>query len=212
MYHLVHWCMPTAESSPAPNRQHLDQAQRLLDAAVNHFLTHGFSEESLRSMADHLNTSHRMLSYYFGSSEGFWDAVLSRLRKGDQAALARRAAQGQLPSLEESWADISAEGKRPFFRLMFGVYGKALANPERFRDFLDQVVGSWLDVISQGLARQHGLTPDQARTEARLQLATLRGLLLDLLTTNDHAGTTAALELFARRMTLPPERSAFSNQ
>ncbi|RZI84906.1 MAG: TetR/AcrR family transcriptional regulator [Rubrivivax sp.] len=192
--------MPAPEPNSSADRSQLDQAQRLLDAAVEHFLAHGFSDGSLRSMAEHLNTSHRMLSYYFGSSEGFWDALLSRLRKMDQAALARSAAQGVMPSLAEAWADVSAEGKRPFFRLMFGVYGKALADPARFQGFLDQVVGSWIDVISEGLVQQHGLPKAEARIEARLQLATLRGLLLDLLTTHDHAGTTAALNLFARRM------------
>jgi hypothetical protein len=46
-----------------------------------------------------------------------------------------------------------------------------------------------------------GLPADQARATARLGLATVRGLLLDLLATGDRAGVDAALELFIRRLT-----------
>ena len=38
-----------------------------------------------------------------------------------------------------------------------------------------------------------------ARVHARLGLAVVRGLLLDLLATGDRAGVDAALEVFARR-------------
>ena len=38
-----------------------------------------------------------------------------------------------------------------------------------------------------------------ARVHARLGLAVIRGLLLDLLATGDRAGTDAALDVFARR-------------
>ncbi|WP_260581922.1 hypothetical protein [Sphingopyxis sp. PET50] len=39
---------------------------------------------------------------------------------------------------------------------------------------------------------QMGMTPDGARVHGRLYIATLRGLMLDLLTTRDLATTTAA--------------------
>ena len=39
---------------------------------------------------------------------------------------------------------------------------------------------------------------DVARTHARLGLAVIRGLLLDLLATGDRAGVEAALDIFAR--------------
>jgi len=58
----------------------------------------------------------------------------------------------------------------------------------------------WAELSSE---RQLRLSPARARLHARLSLAVMRGLLLDLLTTGDREGTTAALRHFARNM--PPE-------
>ena len=43
------------------------------------------------------------------------------------------------------------------------------------------------------------MSREAARREARLNLAVMRGLLLDLLTTGDRKGTTAALHEYANR-------------
>jgi AcrR family transcriptional regulator len=43
---------------------------RLLAAALEHVATHGIGNLSLRGLAAALGTSHRMLSYHFGSREG----------------------------------------------------------------------------------------------------------------------------------------------
>jgi hypothetical protein len=43
---------------------------------------------------------------------------------------------------------------------------------------------------------QRGMSPRRARAAARLGVATTRGLLLDLLATEDRAGVDDAMELF----------------
>jgi hypothetical protein len=57
-------------------------------------------------------------------------------------------------------------------------------------------VDSWLD-LNVELAARWDVPAERARTHARLGLAVIRGLLLDLLATGDRAGTDAALEEFA---------------
>lgn len=64
-----------------PNpRATFDQATTLLDQAIAHVLPHGYSDQSLRNMATSLGTSHRMLIYYFGDVDGFWEAVVEHLQ------------------------------------------------------------------------------------------------------------------------------------
>jgi hypothetical protein len=47
------------------------------------------------------------------------------------------------------------------------------------------------------------ISAEEARLFARVEVATIRGLLLDLITTGDRKGTTAALKYFASKMTSP---------
>jgi len=84
-------------------------------------------------------------------------------------------------------------------RLVFQLYGEALQDERRFAGFLSEVVDGWLQAIAAALQKQLGLRRAEAQREARISLAVVRGLLLDLLTTGDRKGTTAALREFARR-------------
>lgn len=187
---------------PSPDlsssREKESEKDRLLTLAAQHVWTHGYQTISFRAMAEHIGTSHRMLSYYFGSSEAFWEALLSKLRSQQQARLlaSSQMASG-LPSLQDVWRLLTTDEQLSVFRITFQLYGKALAEPERYRSFLDEVVNSWVDRIAAGLVVDKGCTPDAARIEARLRLAVIRGLILDVLTTNDLPSATQALMQFA---------------
>lgn len=85
-------------------------------------------------------------------------------------------------------------------KLLFELYGRAIQDPERFEHFLHGVVASWLEPLEQVFLATKEIRRDQVSPLARLGLATLRGLFLDLITTHDYAGTTAAAELLARNM------------
>jgi hypothetical protein len=145
-----------------------------------------------------------MLIYHFGSAEDFWNEVVARLQVRDHAALIRAARLGELPTLEETWAQLSSERYLPIARLVFELYGPALRDRKRFRGFLAQVLDGWLLAIAGALQKQYGLPAAQAKVQARMRLAVIRGLLLDLLTTGDRKGTTAALHLFADNTRFSP--------
>lgn len=55
----------------------------------------------------------------------------------------------------------------------------------------------WLEPLAAA-EMAAGVDPATARSRARLGLATVRGLLLDLLATGDRAGVDAAMEEFLR--------------
>lgn len=193
------------ETSP-PARRDGEQARQLLAAAGQHVLAHGFGDWSLRAIAPHLGTSHRMLIYYFGSADHFWERVLHEIRHGELAK--RYEVVGTDLSLagniERAWERFSAEGYLPVMQLLFELYGRAVRDRERHAEFLQDVVASWLGPLERQMTRKLGLSRKEARLRARLQLAAFRGLMLDLLATGDRKETTAALKYFAQLITQPP--------
>jgi hypothetical protein len=104
------------------------------------------------------------------------------------------------PSLSESdmmrsmWKRLTVPSMWPKERLFFEVYGNALGG--RGNEFLDEVVESWLQPVAAELVRRRHITLAAARAEARLRLAVVRGLILDLLTTGDRTGVNRAHEQF----------------
>ena len=176
-----------------------DGRRALVERAVAHVLAEGFGDGSLRAIATQLDTSHRMLIYHFGSAQGFWDAVLQELQRRDLEAMADASAAG-LQSLEQTWERLVTAPSLSVFRVLFQLYGEALADPGSYQEFLEQFVSGWLRAIEQGLRAHAGFERAEARLQARLNLAIIRGLMLDLLTTSDLKGTTAALHAYAQRM------------
>lgn len=173
--------------------------ERLLAAAVDYVAAHGVTDVSLRSLAAAINTSHRMLIYHFGSKEGLLVEVVATVEARQRAALA----QMETTTAGESLADLSrAFSQRltdpalwPNERLFFEMYGQALQGRPGTVGLLDNVIKPWLEQGEQMLQR-FGFDPDTARAHSRLALAAGRGLLLDLLTTQDMAGVNEAMEYF----------------
>ena len=96
------------------------------------------------------------------------------------------------------WQFVADPAQGDFERLFFALYGRALQGDEEVRPLLGESIESWLEA-NDALAAAQGVPPDLARVHARLGLAVVRGLLLDLLATGDRAGVDASLEVFAQR-------------
>ena len=62
--------------------------ERLLAAAMEHVAEHGVGDLSLRALAAALGTSHRMLSYHFGSREGLLVEIIRAVEAQQRIALA----------------------------------------------------------------------------------------------------------------------------
>lgn len=196
--------MPRTKSS-ATDRATSEQALQLLDTATAHVLENGLGDLSLRSVADALGTSHRMLIYYFGCADGFWEALLFRVRHAEQQAREKMLVEGlgAEAAMVAAWDRYSASNYLPIMQLLFEIYGRAIRDRERFSGFLDDVISSWTAVIAERLQHAMEIDADEARLFARVEVATIRGLLLDLITTGDRKGTTAALKYFASKMAAP---------
>lgn len=171
---------------------------RLLAAAVGHLAEHGIGDLSLRRLATALGTSHRMLSYHFGSKEGLFVAVVQTVEARQRAMLGELTADPALSPREQArrmWRQLSDPGLAPHARLFFELTGQALQGRQPMARLLDGLVELWLEPLS-ALARRGGTPGEEARPHARLALAAARGLLLDLLATGDRAGVEEAAELW----------------
>ena len=80
-------------------------------------------------------------------------------------------------------------------RLFVEIYGHALQGRAHTEPLLETLIGAWIDPVSDMFKRM-GMTPAQARVHARLNVATMRGLMLDLLTTGDLDAVHAAFEQY----------------
>ena len=177
--------------------------QKLVDQVVDHFVVDGLGDMSLRKIAQAIGTSHRMLLYHFGSKNGLLVAVVRTVEQRSREQLAAIGGEatatpdGTDRVIREMWEFLADPAQADFERLFFAFYGRALQGDALVRPLLGEAIESWLDA-NVALADQQGIPLDAARVHARLGLAVVRGLLLDLLATGDRAGVDAALEVFAR--------------
>ena len=183
---MVHSAMPTSQAR-----------ERLLDAAVRHALHAGIADLSLRQLAAAIGTSHRMLLYHFGSREGLLVAVTQAVEEQQRAAL---LGSGTTPQdARRSWERLSDPKMWPQERLFFELYAYALRGRPGTEGFLDGIVESWVAPVAAALV-EAGADERTARADARLAVAVVRGLLLDLLATGDRAGVTEAYERFLQHV------------
>jgi AcrR family transcriptional regulator len=161
--------------------------QELLDRAVDYAIENGLGELTLRPLAQALNVQPNTLVHHFGSKEELLSEILNGVRDRLREMRARLAGQPAGDPLEGVWQWTADPARRSFFRFFFEAYGLALHRPQSFKPFLSRVVADWL--------------PEAAPQQATLELAVLRGLLLDLLTTGERERVEGALALFAAQRT-----------
>ena len=174
--------------------------QRLLGAAMEHFVADGLADQSLRSIAEAVGTSHRMLLYHFGSKDGLLLEVVREVEARTEdlfEAIGEASGERVDEIIRRTWAYVANPAVAGFERLFFALYGRALQGDEAALPLLTDDVEHWLRA-NTGLPAMADVPADVARAHARLGLAVTRGLLLDLLATGDRAGVDAALEVFAQ--------------
>jgi AcrR family transcriptional regulator len=162
----------------------LERRQELLDAVVKECAAHGIGDRSLRDVAAAVGTSHRMLLHHFGSRNELLLAIVEEVERR-QRALLRQLPTEPAAATAAMWADLRRPEQRPFERLFFECYARGVQGEQPFARMLPGAVDSWL-------------TEDETTDPAlvRLGLAVMRGLLLDLVATDDRRGVDAAAKAF----------------
>lgn len=179
--------------------------EELLDAVVDYTVDRGLSELSWRPVAAGLGVSPTTLVHHFGTKEQMLQAILERLRQRIFAATGEVAgADTDLATAARAvWTRTSDPRRWAEFRLFFAVYGRALQAPGQFENFLDHVVTDWMTSLQE--AQASSVDPETATRTATLVIATIRGLLLDLLATGDRDRIQDAAESFLSTLERRPE-------
>ncbi len=168
-----------------------DRARRrqLLDALIEEFAAGGIGDRALRDVAAAVGTSHRMLLHHFGSREELLIAVVEEVERRQMALLADLPtdAAGGFAAM---WADVRRPELRRLERLFFECYARAAQGEKPFDRMVPGAVDGWLGEVAA--AADGPVDP----ALARLGLAVTRGLLLDLVATDDEAGVDAAAQAF----------------
>ncbi|ERB49948.1 TetR family transcriptional regulator [Rhodococcus sp. P27] len=199
MFPVLRRLLQVEDSTPIDGRKLRYQHRRaeLLEQVTAYVTANGVGELSMRPLAKDLGISHATLIHHFGSKEQLLTEVVATLR--DSSSLDISSGTDIVEMLTSYWNRRTSAESLPNFRLMFEIYGQALLHPERYREFLDHVVGDWLGGLTEA-ALAHGCPPDRADRYATIVLAQIRGLTLDLVTTGDRVRIDAAFAEFAAAM------------
>ncbi len=164
----------------------LERRQELLDALVAEFASGGIGDRSLRDVATAVGTTHRMLLHHFGSRDELLLAIVDEVERR-QMAMMRELPDDSADAIAAMWDSLRSPELRPFERLFFECYARGVQGEQPFARMLPGAVHSWLD-------------DDAARAVdpalMRLGLAVARGLLLDLVATDEVEGVDAAAQAF----------------
>jgi AcrR family transcriptional regulator len=166
---------------PDPQRR-----RELLDGAVDYVVANGVSDLSLRPLAAALGTQAPVLLHHFGTKERLIEEILGQVRHRLRSIGRGAEAQTYRSGLGAVWAWVSDPDQAPLMRLFFETYGLALRHPERYSNFLSNSIHDWLD---EPLAAIDDIS-------ATLAIATVTGLMLDLLSTGDRVRVESAMERF----------------
>jgi AcrR family transcriptional regulator len=174
---------------------------RLLRDVLEYARGRGLGDVSLRTLADAIGTSHRMLIYHFGSKEGLLAAVVATVEADQRAVMvgmARGSGADPATTMRRFWADLADPDKHEAERLFFDTVAMSLRGRPGTEGLRSSLVQPWLDAVDEA-AGVLGLPAEVARLDARVGMALVRGLLLDLLATGDREGVDAAIEFFIAR-------------
>jgi AcrR family transcriptional regulator len=150
-----------------------------------------------------------MLLYFFGSKEHLIAEALTQARKRHQEEwtrllMARRKRRGRLALAWEVW---SSEENKWLMWFFFEVYALAMRNRDRFPGFLEGMVKDWLPFFEHAVEAA-GVEPRRVTPLATFILATIRGLHLDLLATDEKDRVDGAFREMLQLLSLPRSRVA----
>jgi len=169
-----------------------DRRDDLLRRVVKAAAEGGLARRSLRDLAAQVGTSHRMLIHHFGSRDGLLTAVVEAVERDQNERL------GELPddaaeAIRVTWRRTSVPSLWPIERLFFECYARGAQGEPPFDRLVPKLVDQTLAAVS---TREDVRATEDGRAAARLGLAVIRGLLLDLVATGDRQATDRALELY----------------
>ena len=173
--------------------------RELLERVTDDLALNGLVDFSLRRAARAAGTTHKVLLYYFGGAEDLLAQAIFQLRErriGNALAAIAAGPEGQTLAdrVRAVWPAVAGQEARVLDQAM----GLMMYDPERYAE------------LGRGASQQYLPTllsicppdwPDQRKLEvAEMVLASLRGFLIDWLTSGSTTGVEAGFEALARAL------------
>jgi AcrR family transcriptional regulator len=172
----------------------------LLDAVAAYVLETGVAALSLRRAAEAVGVSHVTLQHHFGSKEQLVDEIIE--------CLLERIVQSQSVHIDDAptrdadlptrlrmvWAHLTSPGGQRDIRLFIEFVGQSLFGGARLSPPAARSIEQRLELITATIVGL-GCPREEAGAFGTLLLATLRGLIMELLITGDRERMDAAFEL-----------------
>jgi AcrR family transcriptional regulator len=170
----------------------------LLDDVLEAVARLGLGDLALRRLAREIGVSPRMLLYHFGSRDGLLDAIVTETSR--RLASASASLDGTLSDvIAGSWAWMTAPRRRGFLNVFYEVCALGARDPRRRGAVASSLFTDW-----HALLVRRGV-PDASAT---LLLATLHGLLLDIVITGERARVQRAFATFVATLSSRRRESA----
>lgn len=158
------------------------KSEELLGRIIEIVRRTGLAGFSLDTLAAELGTSSRMLVYYFGSKDELLGRIVYALREDHVAAMANNPSETITDAIDKWWNHY--RDNLTEMQFFFHLATRSFEEPDKFKEFSSTAVDLWAAYFYRSLQRE-ARTDAEARAIARLVLATVRGLVVDLLITAD---------------------------
>jgi AcrR family transcriptional regulator len=165
--------------------------ERLLNDVLEAVAQLGLGDLSLRRLARTIGVSPRMLLYHFGTREGLLDAIIAETSA--RLAVAAQMEGSLADVVLASWARLTSPRGRGLLTVFYEVCALGARDPVRRGAVAAALFADW-----HALLVRRGMPP----ASATLLVATLHGLLLDLVLTRQRARITRALEAFVATLAM----------
>jgi AcrR family transcriptional regulator len=173
----------------------------LLEAAGEYVLENGVASLSLRRVADAVGVSHVTLQHHFGNKEQLVGEIVEHLLERTlipQGVYSDGTPDSglDLPTRWRAmWAHLTSPPGQRDIRLFVEVVGQSQFEGADYAPAVKRSINHRLDLIAANVIAL-GCPEEDARGFATLTLATLRGLLVDLLATGERQRLDEAFETY----------------
>jgi len=151
--------------------------EEILEGAVAVAFAEGLSALTFGNVAKRLDTSDRIVVYYFPSKDEMVSAVLGSLGVQLQTTLAASlpsVSAGHLELVRGLWPALANAEADAVFAVFFEAVGLAASGREPYRTVVPVLVRAWIDWTTGFISGP----PAHRRAEAETAIALLDGLLL----------------------------------
>jgi AcrR family transcriptional regulator len=165
----------------------------LLDRLVAYLVNDGDPRDSLRTIAEAIGTSHRMLQYHFLTKERMLGAVLLKIRNSGPSMRPEQMPATRADFIRMAWGVYRRPENFIMLELLLMITNPA-AGAVTDETLMKQMSGGFAENLIE-LGMREGLTLERAAAESRLIIDAWRGLHEDLYGTADADAVDAALEV-----------------